>query len=187
MAGSPDTTCPLGGNTASTYEEEPGSEAPPAGRLEGRIPVVTGVQREGPPPQERGPPARKVVRRDEGLVQALTLPAITVYNMRSMWPKIGNMAEDITMRNTDLCFLTEVWEKKESKRHQHSIEEIMEMKDIKYISTPRPGGRRGGGVGIAYSEKHFQVSKLNIEVKKPLECLFGLSNPEVTLPKLENL
>ena len=48
------------------------------------------------------------------------------------------------------------------------------MKQNKYISTARPGGRRGGGVAIAYSEERYQVSKLNIEVKKPLECLFAL-------------
>ena len=73
-------------------------------------------------------PARKVIRRDEGLVEALTLPKITLYNMRSMWPKIGNLADDICLRETDICFLTEIWEKKESKKHQRSIEEMMEMK-----------------------------------------------------------
>ena len=88
------------------------------------------------------------------------------------------MAVDIDMRWTDLCFLTEVWEKQESRRHQHSIQEMFEMKGIKYISTSRLDGRRGGGVAIAYSEERFQVSKLNVVVKKPIECMFALVKPK---------
>ena len=97
--------------------------------------------------------------------------------MRSICSKINNLADDINMRETDLCFLTEVWEKKESRRHQRAIEEMLEIKGIKYISTPRVGGRRGGGVAIAYSPENFQVSKLNVEVPSPLECLFALIKP----------
>ena len=37
-----------------------------------------------PHTQERLEPARRVIRRDEGLVQALTLPTISVFNMRSI-------------------------------------------------------------------------------------------------------
>ena len=58
-----------------------------------------------------------------------------------------------------------------------AIEEMFEMQGIKYISTPRPGSRRGGVVAIAYSSDKYQVSKLNIEVKKPLECLFAIIKP----------
>ena len=139
------------------------------------------------PIEGRGPPARRVVRRDEGLVQALSTPSITVYNMRSMWAKIGNMAQDINMRWTDLCFLTEVWEKQTNRRHQYNIQEMMEMKGINYISSPRPGGRRGGGVAIAYSDKNFQVSKLNVDIQKPLECLFALIKQRNPLGKVKKI
>ena len=47
---------------------------------------------------------RRVIRRDEGMVQALTLPTITVYNMRSIWAKIQNLGDDINMRGSNLCF-----------------------------------------------------------------------------------
>ena len=131
--------------------------------------------------------ARKVIKRDEGLVQALSLPTISLYNMRSIWPKIGNLADDINLRETDLCFLTEVWEKKENKRHQYSIEEMLEMKDIDYISSPRPGSRRGGGVPLAFSKEKFQVSKLSIDVPKTLECLFALVKPNITHGKVRKI
>ena len=45
---------------------------------------------------------------------------------------------------------------------------MLEMRGIKYISTPRPGARRGGGVAIVFSGEKFQVTKLNVEVVKPL-------------------
>ena len=53
---------------------------------------------------------------------------------------------------------------------------MLEMKGIKYISTPTVG-RRGGEVAIAYSPENFQVSKLNVKVPSPLECLFALLKP----------
>ena len=117
-------------------------------------------------------PTRRVIRRDEGLVKALTLPTISVYNMRSIWAKIKNLGDDINMRETDICFLTEIWQKQENKKHRFKIEELLEMKGIQYISTPRPGARRGGGVAIAFPGDKYQVFKLNIDVVKPLECFF---------------
>jgi len=117
------------------------------------------------------------VRRDEGLVAALSLPTLSLYNMRSVWAKLDNLADDITMRETDICFLTEVWQKQENKKHNYSIEKMLEMKGIFYISTPRPGARRGGGVAMAFPKTNFQVTKLNIEIPKPIECMFALVKP----------
>ena len=119
----------------------------------------------------------KTVQRDEGLVAALSLPTLSLYNMRSVWAKLDNLADDITMRETDICFLTEVWQKQENKKHNYSIEKMLEMKGIFYISTPRPGARRGGGVAMAFPKTRFQVTKLNIEIPKPLKCMFALVKP----------
>ena len=82
-------------------------------------------------------------------MQALTLPKVINYNMRSLFPKLDNFAQDTHERESDVIFLTEVWEKLENKKHQFKLEELLEMRGIKYISTPRPGARRGGGAAIA--------------------------------------
>ena len=71
---------------------------------------------------DRPPSTRKIVRRCNKAVQALTLPKVANYNMRSFFPKIGNFLLDMTERSTDLAFLTEVWEKKEHKKHQFKLE-----------------------------------------------------------------
>ena len=95
---------------------------------------------------ERPPSSRKTIRRDNKKVQALTLPKIANFNVRSLFPKIGNFALDMKERESDISFLTEVWEKNEKKKHQHKLEELLEINGIKYISTPRPGAQRGGGL-----------------------------------------
>ena len=67
--------------------------------------------------------------------------------------------------------------KSESRKHQKKIEEMLEMKGISYISTPRPGAKRGGGAGIAFNPTNFTVSKLNILIPKPLEVVWALMRP----------
>ena len=76
-------------------------------------------------------------------MQALTLPKVLNYNMRSIFSKLENFSEDILQREGDICFLTEVWEKQENKTHQQKIEKMFEMSGIHYISTPGLGPKRG--------------------------------------------
>ena len=77
-------------------------------------------------------------------------------------------------RDTELSILCEVWEKKENKKHQQKIEELLEMKDTVYFSTARPGVKRGGGAAITVRGTRFHVSKLNIEIPEALEVVWGL-------------
>ena len=53
-----------------------------------------------------------------------------------------------------------VWEKSENKKHKKRIEELYEMKNITYISTPRPRVKRGGGAAIAVYSKGLQCQNL---------------------------
>ena len=52
------------------------------------------------------------------------------------------------------------------------------MANIHYISTPRPGVKRGGGAAIAIHSSKFSVSKLNIPIPKPLEIVWALLRPK---------
>ena len=84
---------------------------------------------------ERGKPCYKRIRRDNLAVQALSLPKVSNYNMRSLIPKIGNFSLDMMERSVDIAFLTEVWEKQENKKHQFKLEELLEMQGVQYISA----------------------------------------------------
>ena len=97
-------------------------------------------------------------------MDALSAPRMTLYNVRSEWSKLGNIAEDMDMRSTDQCFLQEIRQQTEKKRHQADIEELLELKGMKYVSTPRPGARRGGGTALACSGGGFQMTTLNIVI-----------------------
>ena len=146
------------------------------------IPVMVGNR---PPPTYTNTrePTRKTIKRSNTLIEALSAPRMSLYNVRSAWSKWSNIADDMEMRETDVCFLVEVWGKSENKRHQIAIESIFEMKGIKYISTPRPGNRRGGGTALACSEHLFHITNLNIHIPSPLEACFALLKPKTPTSK----
>ena len=160
----------------SVNESEDGSDDDSA-QVHRNIPVHIGHRIAPLLPAQRAP-VRHTVKRSNILVDALFAPRVSLYNVRSAWSKWDSIAEDIEMRETDICFLTEVWEKSENKRHQKAIESMLEIKGIKYVSTPRPGARRGGGTALACNEKYFMLSKLNIQIPKPLEACFSIVQPK---------
>ena len=135
-------------------EEVESNEGEDPDQTGSQIPVYLGNRLSPHRPALRTP-VRQTVRRSDKLVDALSAPRLTLYNVRSAWSKLGNIAADMEMRSTDLCYLTEVWQQTENKRHQFAIEELLELKGIKYVSTPRPGARRGGGTALACSEERF--------------------------------
>ena len=90
-------------------------------------------------------------------------------------------------RESDLSFVTEVWEKLENKRHQFKLEELFEIQGIKYISTPRPGARRGGGAAIAVRQHRFSISKLNVPLPKGVEAVWGLLRPKSVTGKISRI
>ena len=100
---------------------------------------------------------------------------------------IGNSV--VSYRNSLLCLpstSTEVWEKSENKRQQNAIKSMFELKGVKYVATPRPGARRGGGTALACNEERFQLTKLNILIPKLLEGCFALLKPNKPTGKVTN-
>ena len=140
----------------------------------------------------RKPPIRKngnniTIKRDNRFIEALSLPIFSVYNMRSIWSKLSSLSEDMEERETDFSILAEVWEKKENPKHKHKIEEIFEMKDLEYFSIARPGAKRGRGAAITSKGNRFHVSKLNIDIPKPLEVVWGLLRPKVLIGEVSKI
>ena len=107
--------------------------------------------------------------------------------MRALFPKIGNFSIDMQERESDISFLTEVWQKKENKKHQFKLEEMFELSNIKYISTPRPGAQRGGGAAIAVRQDKFSISKLNIPLPRAVEVVWGLLKPKVVTGNISTI
>ena len=151
------------------------------------IPVLTGHRPNHPSIIQRLPHARKTVRRDNKVLQAVSLPKMSNYNMRSVMPKLFNLGTDMIDRNCSISFLTEVWQKAENKKHQFKIEELFELRGLKYISTPRPGTRRGSGAAIVVNTEAFSISKLNINIPSNLEIVWGLLRPHEVTGKITKI
>ena len=79
--------------------------------VENSVPVIITRDRPDKILVPRQPSVRKTVRCESKNIQALSLPTIVSYNMRSIWSKIQSLADDLHEREADICFLCEVWEK----------------------------------------------------------------------------
>jgi hypothetical protein len=61
------------------------------------------------------------------------------------------------------------------------------MKGLNYVSTPRPGNRRGGGAAIVVNTDKYSVSKLNISIPNNLEIVLGLISPNEVSGKITKI
>ena len=94
------------------------------------------------------------------------LPLVTVCNMRSLFPKIGNFKQDFLERSVDVSLLCEIWEQSESVIHKTEIEKMFELDGLRYFSSNRLN-RGGGGVAIILNNRTFvgnQWEEVNLEV-----------------------
>ena len=115
------------------------------------------------------------------------LPVVTVNNLRSLFPKVGNFKTDMLERQVDVSLCCEIWEKAESKKHRNAIEEMLELDGLKYFSTPRPRGKRGGGAAIIVNTERFKVEKLQIQIPHKLEIVWALAKPKHPDAQFKNL
>ena len=130
------------------------------------------------PGREYRIPVRKKIQRDDRVNKSNSLPIIAVSNVRSLWPKVKHVTEDIHEREIGLALLTEVWQKKDKKKQIFDIEKLLHMEGLKYISTTRPSSKRGGGAAIVADMKKFSLEKLEILIPYNLELVWGLLRPK---------
>ena len=108
------------------------------------------------------PSTRHTVRRDSRFERCGMLPTVSVPNARSIFPKINRFLEDMKMRSISVSLISETWHKESKKKHVHEVQRILNMEGIKFVSAARPGGRRGGGCGIAADLTHYNLDKLDM-------------------------
>ena len=99
---------------------------------------------------------------------ATHLPVVTVCNMRSFFPKVENFKLDFLEHQVEASLLCEVWHKIEDKRHELEIEKMLEMDGLKYFSTTRPRGKRGGGAAVIVNTEKYKAEKIEVQVPPKL-------------------
>ena len=113
------------------------------------------------------------------------LPTIASYNVRSLFPKLGNIITDILERGITLGFFSEIWERSENKKHKSEIENMLESHGLKYISTPRPRG--WGGAAIIANQEYFKLEKIDISIPHNLEVVWGLLSSKSDAAKFKKM
>ena len=119
-------------------------------------------------------------------MQGLSLPIISVSNLRSLPPKLNSFKNDLLEREISLALLSEVWEKATCKSQQFELEKMYQMEGLKYISTPRTQ-KRGGGAAIVVNTKAFSVEKIEVIIPNQLEVVWGLLRPKNVTSKLKEI
>ena len=113
-------------------------------------------------------PVWKTLRRDNRGQISILLPSLAVYNHRSIWKKINNFATEFIEMGVGVAFHSEVWEKKQKKKHQYKIQELFEIKGIGYVSTPRIK-KTGGGSAITIDIEKYTMKEVKIDNPDNLE------------------
>ena len=142
------------------------------------IKVIVGNRPQTKPDiSEKREAVRKTLRRDNRGHLSLYLPNIAVYNHRSIWKKCRSFCTEFKELSMGVAFHSEVWERKESKKHKHKIDEMMEMDGISYLSTARPD-RRGGGCAITANSAWYHLKEIKLENPDNLEVTFAVLRPK---------
>ena len=111
---------------------------------------------------------------------ALNLPIVATYNVRSLFPKVCNFRTDMLERNISVSFVSEIWQRSDKKEHNLEIEKMLEEDGLKYISTARKANARGisyGGAALIVDLEKYSCEKLNISVPQNIEAVWGLLKP----------
>ena len=133
---------------------------------------------------------RNNVQKQDKITAALSLPTVATYNLRSFFPKAGNLTTDMLERQIDCGFLQEIWENTTKAEHKLEIEKLLEMSGLKYISTARPPNAKGvsyGGAAIVVNVEKFSIEKLNVHVPNNLEVVWGLLKPKNASAKYKRI
>ena len=93
--------------------------------------------------EPRLPSVKRRINRFSRHKVGMFLPSVSTCNILSLMPKVNNFTTDMLERDIDVVFLSEIWEKTESKKHKFEIKKLLELNGLKYISTPRLNNKRG--------------------------------------------
>ena len=138
-------------------------------------------------PRNKMVPIRKTVYRNNKVLDSQFLPTISVSNMRSLFPKIKNFKNDFLEREIGLALLSEVWEKKGKKKHKFEAEKMLQKDGLKYISTPRPPSKRGGGSAIVANLSLFTLEKVDVINPRSVEVTYGLLRAKNATAKFKEI
>ena len=82
------------------------------------------------------------------------------------------------MRSISAALVSETWQRETKKKHVHEVQRMLYMEGLKFVSTPRQGGRRGGGCGIIAVMTNHNMDQIDIPNPDKVEMCWAILRPK---------
>ena len=140
------------------------------------IPVLVSDVRTSFPKPEVRQPVRKSVRRNNLVLQSVSLPTVMNINPRSIYNKSEEFPLLLEQYEADIICMSESWEQKDK-----SLEQLLDLPNYQIITNVRQRDFKGGKPAILVNENKFIVKKLcpePVTVPIGVEAVWALVTPK---------
>ena len=140
------------------------------------IKVHITYDRKKPVKSEFRKPVRKILKRNNVVLQALELPVVMNLNPRSLYEKTDDLKLIIEQYQVDVVFVSESWE-----RENLPLEQLIQIENFEIISTVKKRDFRGGNPALIINTEKYHVKKLcpdPITVPVGVEAIWALISPK---------
>ena len=118
----------------------------------------------------------KVIKRNENMFQALSLPIICNMNPRSIYNKQNEFHTFIKEESVDLLLMSESWERKNL-----TLDQIIKLEDHVVISNVSQRKGMGGRPAIFANAKKFEVENITntlVQIPWGVEAVWCILTPK---------
>ena len=131
-------------------------------------------------------PVLKPKKREQKILQASSLPLVTVLNARSLYNKHFNFKKFVSELGIEAAIISETWE-----REDKPLDQLLQMGNYKVHSHRRTkvkaNRQPGGACALVYNEERFQVTNLDVFVPKGVEACWSVFKPRNKTDMIENI
>ena len=125
---------------------------------------------------DRGKPVLKTVRRNNILLQSISLPVIMNINPRSIYNKSEEFSLLLEQYEAEIICMSESFE-----RENLPLEELLQLEDYEIISMVKKRNFKGGNPAILINKQKFIIKKIcpdPITVPEGVEAIWALVTPK---------
>ena len=125
---------------------------------------------------DRGKPVLKTVKRNNILLQSISLPVIMNINPRSIYNKSEEFSLLLEQYEADIICMSESFE-----RENLPLEELLQLEDYEIISMVKKRNFKGGNPAILINKQKFIIKKIcpdPITVPEGVEAIWALVTPK---------
>ena len=121
-------------------------------------------------------PIRKSIKRNNAVLQALSLPVVINLNPRSMYNKVDDLKIIVEQYEADVVFISESWE-----RHKLSLNDIIQIENYEIVSTVKKRDFRGGNPALIINSEKYNITEIcpePITVPIGVEAIWAIISPK---------